>query len=114
VQAYQKRAPLVIDWLEGLARERGERILLRLVKGAYWDSEIKRAQVLGLEDYPVFVHKAATDVSWLACADRILDSGGFLYGQFASHNAHSLTALLALARGRGDPDFEIQRLFGMG
>jgi len=114
VQAYQKRAPEVIDWLASLADDVGDRIPVRLVKGAYWDTELKRAQVLGLAEYPVFVHKAATDCAWLACADRLLATRNRLYGQFASHNAHSLVAVLEMARRRGASAFELQRLYGMG
>jgi RHH-type transcriptional regulator, proline utilization regulon repressor / proline dehydrogenase / delta 1-pyrroline-5-carboxylate dehydrogenase len=112
VQAYQKRAGAVIEWLIAQARSRKRRIPLRLVKGAYWDSEIKRAQEQGLKNYPVFTRKLATDVSYLACARRMLASRDVLYPQFASHNAHTVTAILELA-GRAR-DFEFQRLHGMG
>ena len=112
VQAYQKRALPVIDWLAALARSQNKRIALRLVKGAYWDSEIKRAQAQGLADYPVFTRKLGTDVSYLACAKRMLEAGDALYPQFATHNAHTVAAILELARGK--PQFEFQRLHGMG
>ncbi|HEY4943298.1 MAG TPA: bifunctional proline dehydrogenase/L-glutamate gamma-semialdehyde dehydrogenase PutA [Rhizomicrobium sp.] len=112
VQAYQKRAVPVLAWLTDLARRQGRRIPVRLVKGAYWDSEIKRAQELGLADYPVFTRKAATDTSYLACARLMLGGGDALYPQFATHNAHSLAAIDAIAGGRRD--FEFQRLHGMG
>jgi RHH-type proline utilization regulon transcriptional repressor/proline dehydrogenase/delta 1-pyrroline-5-carboxylate dehydrogenase len=111
VQAYQKRAPAVIDWAAGLARRTGHRVPVRLVKGAYWDSEIKLTQVKGLVDYPVFTRKSATDVSWLACARRMLRLRDAIYPAFATHNAHSLAFILELANGA---DFEMQRLHGMG
>ena len=112
VQAYQKRAMPVLAWLTDLARRQDRRIPVRLVKGAYWDSEVKRAQELGLADYPVFTRKAATDTSYLACARLMLGAGDALYPQFATHNAHSLAAIDAIAGGRRD--FEFQRLHGMG
>ena len=107
VQAYAPRAPAVIDWLAALRRP----VIVRLVKGAYWDAEIKRAQVEGLARYPVYTRKAFTDVSYLACAAQLLAAGN-LYPQFATHNAHTVAAVLALAK-RGAP-FEFQRLHGMG
>jgi len=112
VQAYQKRAPLVVDWLIALARGLGRRIPVRLVKGAYWDSEIKWAQVKGLADYPVYRRKAATDLSYRACAARLLGAGGVIYGQFATHNPRTAAEVLALAGARRD--FEFQKLHGMG
>ncbi len=112
VQAYQKRAPFVIDWLADVARKSGRRWCVRLVKGAYWDSEIKRAQELGLGGYPVFTRKANTDVSYLACAKQLLEVGAeLIYPQFATHNAHTIAAVHHYARGR---PFEFQRLHGMG
>ncbi len=112
VQAYQKRALPTIDWLAALARESARRIPVRLVKGAYWDNEIKHCQERGLADYPVFTRKAATDVSYLACAKALLAEPALFYPQFATHNAHTLAAVLTLA---GDVrDFEFQRLHGMG
>ena len=111
VQAYQKRALPVIDWIAALARHTRHRIPTRLVKGAYWDSEIKLAQVQGHPDYPVFTRKAATDVSWLACARRMLEYRDAIYPSFATHNAHSLAFVLECT---GDGDFEAQRLHSMG
>ncbi|MCQ8183315.1 bifunctional proline dehydrogenase/L-glutamate gamma-semialdehyde dehydrogenase PutA [Methylomonas sp. SURF-1] len=113
VQAYQKRALTVIDWLAALAQSGGRRIPIRLVKGAYWDSEIKRAQEQGWESYPVFTRKAATDLSYLACAQAILARPDCFYGQFATHNAHSVLAIQAMA-GPGHAGYEFQRLHGMG
>jgi len=112
LQAYQTRALAVVDWLGELASRARRRLMLRLVKGAYWDSEIKRAQERGLESYPVFTRKVATDVSYLACARRMLDAGAAFYPQFATHNAHTLAAILELAGER--VDWEFQRLHGMG
>lgn len=112
VQAYQKRAMAVIDYLNHLAASRSRQIMVRLVKGAYWDTEIKLAQVKGLADYPVFTSKDATDVSYLACARALLNSRSRLYPQFATHNAHSIAAVLTMA---GDSEgYEFQRLHGMG
>ncbi len=112
VQAYSKRARPVIAWLGALAERQNRRIPVRLVKGAYWDSEIKRGQEMGLPDYPVFTRKAATDTSYLACARALLAQGTHIYPQFATHNAHTLSAIQVFAEGRGD--FEYQRLHGMG
>jgi RHH-type transcriptional regulator, proline utilization regulon repressor / proline dehydrogenase / delta 1-pyrroline-5-carboxylate dehydrogenase len=112
VQAYQKRSLAVIDWLAALAHTRKKRIPLRLVKGAYWDSEIKRAQSQGLAGYPVYTRKAATDVSYLACAERIISLRDRFYPQFATHNAYTVAFILARLRQSGD--FEFQRLHGMG
>lgn len=112
VQAYQKRASAVLDWLAAVGRREGRRIPLRLVKGAYWDSEIKRAQVQGLAGYPVYTRKAATDVSYLACARRLFAAQDAFYPQFATHNAHTVAYILELA-GQSR-DFEFQRLHGMG
>ena len=112
LQAYQKRARPAVDWLADLARRHHRRLMLRLVKGAYWDTEIKVAQVLGLDGYPVFTRKISTDVSFLACARRIFEHGDAFYPQFATHNAHTLAAIVEMA-----PDaapFEFQRLHGMG
>ena len=111
VQAYQKRAPFVIDWIAALARRGGRRIPVRLVKGAYWDAEVKRAQVEGHRGYPVFTRKPNTDVSYLACARRLLDAGDAVYPMFATHNAHTIAAVHRLAAGR---PFEFQKLHGMG
>jgi RHH-type proline utilization regulon transcriptional repressor/proline dehydrogenase/delta 1-pyrroline-5-carboxylate dehydrogenase len=112
VQAYQKRAPAVIDWLADLAARRHRRLMVRLVKGAYWDSEIKRAQERGLATYPVYTRKVATDVSYLACAKKLFTAGTAFYPQIATHNAHTIAAVLELAGGR--IDWEFQRLHGMG
>jgi delta-1-pyrroline-5-carboxylate dehydrogenase (PutA C-terminal domain) len=111
VQAYQKRGLPTIQWLIETARAHGVRIPVRLVKGAYWDTEIKRAQEMGLVDYPVFTRKAATDTSYIACARAIFSAPDAIYGMFATHNAHTLAAVDVLARGK---DFEFQRLHGMG
>ncbi|MEX2520877.1 MAG: bifunctional proline dehydrogenase/L-glutamate gamma-semialdehyde dehydrogenase PutA [Paracoccaceae bacterium] len=113
VQAYQRRAPLVIDWLNELADRLDRKIMIRLVKGAYWDTEIKRAQVMGLSHYPVFTRKSATDVSYIACARKLLGYRRRIYPQFATHNAHSAAAILHIAGGPDD-SFEFQRLHGMG
>ncbi|EZQ19960.1 pyrroline-5-carboxylate dehydrogenase [Halopseudomonas bauzanensis] len=113
VQAYSKRALPVLCWLTLLAREQGDRIPVRLVKGAYWDTEIKLSQQAGLDGYPVFTRKEATDVSYLACARYLLGphTAELLYPQFATHNAHTVTCILEMANGR---DLEFQRLHGMG
>ena len=99
VQAYGPRAPLVLDWLYALATRLDRRIMVRLVKGAYWDTEIKRAQVLGLSGFPVFTRKANTDVSYIANARKLLDMRDRIYPQFATHNAHTVAAILHMARG---------------
>jgi RHH-type proline utilization regulon transcriptional repressor/proline dehydrogenase/delta 1-pyrroline-5-carboxylate dehydrogenase len=112
VQAYQRRAIHTCDWLVALAAATGRRLMVRLVKGAYWDSEIKATQVLGLEDYPVFTRKAATDVSYIACAQALLAAGPRIFAQFATHNSHTVAAVLECAAGRRD--FEFQKLQGMG
>ncbi|MFC0282348.1 bifunctional proline dehydrogenase/L-glutamate gamma-semialdehyde dehydrogenase PutA [Camelimonas abortus] len=114
VQAYGKRCPHVIDWLADLARRAGVSIMTRLVKGAYWDTEIRRAQIAGLSGFPVFTRKVYTDVSWLACARRLLDAGDALFPQFATHNARSVAAILALTRDRPAGSWELQCLHGMG
>ncbi len=113
VQAYQKRALDVVRWLRDLAAESRRRLNVRLVKGAYWDTEIKRAQERGHGGYPVFTRKASTDVSYLACARELLAAPDLIYPQFATHNAHTVSAVLELARAAGAP-FEFQRLHGMG
>ncbi|MDX8126425.1 bifunctional proline dehydrogenase/L-glutamate gamma-semialdehyde dehydrogenase PutA [Methylomonas sp. OY6] len=112
VQACQKRAVAVIEWLAALAESQQRLIPVRLVKGAYWDSEIKRAQENGWDDYPVFTRKAATDLSYLACARLILSKPQAFYPQFATHNAHSVAAIGEF--GKDHPGFEFQRLHGMG
>ncbi len=113
VQAYQKRAPQVIEALADLARASGRRLMVRLVKGAYWDTEIKRAQVNGRRDYPVYTTKAATDLSYLVCARVLIEAAPHLYAQFATHNAYSLAAVRRMAEARGVM-IEFQRLHGMG
>jgi RHH-type proline utilization regulon transcriptional repressor/proline dehydrogenase/delta 1-pyrroline-5-carboxylate dehydrogenase len=112
VQAYQKRAFAVLDYLIDLARRTGHRLMIRLVKGAYWDSEIKRAQVEGLAGFPVFTRKIYTDVSYIACAKTLLAAGADVYPQFATHNAMTLASIYALAGD--DADYEFQCLHGMG
>lgn len=121
VQAYQKRAAVAIDWLVALARKVGRRIPVRLVKGAYWDSEIKHAQVNGFSGYPVFTRKPNTDVSYLACARKMLAATDTLYPMFASHNAQTIAAVHEFARlalgqsgGGESAPYEFQRLHGMG
>lgn len=112
VQAYGKRASFAIDWLHALATELDRKIMIRLVKGAYWDTEIKRAQVDGLEGFPVFTQKAATDVSYMCCAKQLLGYTDRIYPQFATHNAHTIAAIFEIG---ADPDsYEFQRLHGMG
>lgn len=112
VQAYQKRALPLVDWLIHLARQHGRRIPVRLVKGAYWDTEIKRAQLAGLPGYPVYTRKIATDVAYLACAKKLLMAADAIFPQFATHNAYTVSAILELARN--NQEFEFQRLHGMG
>jgi RHH-type proline utilization regulon transcriptional repressor/proline dehydrogenase/delta 1-pyrroline-5-carboxylate dehydrogenase len=115
VQAYQKRAPFVLDWVIDLARRSGHRIMLRLVKGAYWDSEIKRAQVDGLDGFPVFSRKLHTDVSYLACARKLLAAPDAVFPQFATHNAQTVGAIHAMAGPDFHPgQYEFQCLHGMG
>jgi RHH-type proline utilization regulon transcriptional repressor/proline dehydrogenase/delta 1-pyrroline-5-carboxylate dehydrogenase len=111
VQAYQKRCPAVIDYLVELGRETGHRFMVRLVKGAYWDAEIKRAQVDGMSGYPVYTRKVYSDVSYLACAKKLLLAQDAIFPQFATHNAYSLAAVFALGQGL---DYEFQCLHGMG
>lgn len=111
IQAYQKRAPYVIDWIAELAKTHAKRICVRLVKGAYWDSEIKRSQEKGLNEYPVYTRKVYTDTSYLLCAQKMLNLTRWIYPQFATHNAYSLSAIIELAK---DQDYEFQRLHGMG
>ncbi len=114
VQAYGRRAGDVIDSLYQMAETHNRRLMVRLVKGAYWDTEVKRAQVEGLHDFPVFTRKAATDVSYLANARRLLDRTDRLYPQFATHNAHTVASILHMAQDVGREAFEFQRLHGMG
>ena len=112
VQAYGKRAMDVIDWAASTARTYGRRMTVRLVKGAYWDTEIKRAQERGLDGYPVYTRKVTTDVSYLACVGRLFSHADVIYPQFATHNAHSIASVLELAPAGAD--YEFQRLHGMG
>ncbi|WP_416559972.1 trifunctional transcriptional regulator/proline dehydrogenase/L-glutamate gamma-semialdehyde dehydrogenase [Limnohabitans sp. yimb22184] len=118
IQAYQKRCPFVIDFVVDLARRTGHRLMVRLVKGAYWDSEIKRAQLDGQSDYPVYTRKHHTDVSYLACAQKLLAAPEAVYPQFATHNAHTLAAIVQQAQNmHGDyapGQYEFQCLHGMG
>ncbi|MDX2417513.1 MAG: bifunctional proline dehydrogenase/L-glutamate gamma-semialdehyde dehydrogenase PutA [Xanthomonadales bacterium] len=111
VQAYQKRGPALIDWLIALAEDTGRHFPTRLVKGAYWDSEIKHTQELGLADYPVWTRKVTTDLCYLDCAKRMLAAPHAFYPQFATHNAHSLAAVATMGEGA---EMEFQRLHGMG
>lgn len=115
IQAYQKRCPYVIDYLIELAQRSRRRLMIRLVKGAYWDSEIKRAQMEGLEGYPVYTRKVYTDISYLACARKLLAAPNLIYPQFATHNAHTLAAIYQLAGNNYYPgQYEFQCLHGMG
>ena len=114
VQAYQKRALPLIDYLVELAHRSGRRFMVRLVKGAYWDTEIKRAQVEGLSSYPVYTRKAHTDVSYLVCAQRLLEAHQVLYPQFATHNAHTVATIVHWAERSGITHYEFQCLYGMG
>ncbi|MDQ7051255.1 MAG: bifunctional proline dehydrogenase/L-glutamate gamma-semialdehyde dehydrogenase PutA [Enterobacterales bacterium] len=122
VQAYQKRAIHVIDWIDRLTQKTGRKMMVRLVKGAYWDSEIKISQAEGFKDYPVFTRKASTDVSYQACAKRLLDCRELIYPQFASHNAYTVATILQInmqteayqQAGQRHQGFEFQRLHGMG
>ncbi len=111
VQAYQKRCPFVIDYLIDLARRNGQKLMIRLVKGAYWDSEIKWAQVDGIDGYPVYTRKVHTDVSYLACAKKLLAAQDAIFPQFATHNAQSLASIYEMGEGK---DYEFQCLHGMG
>jgi RHH-type transcriptional regulator, proline utilization regulon repressor / proline dehydrogenase / delta 1-pyrroline-5-carboxylate dehydrogenase len=112
VQAYTRRAPAVLDWLYARAQQYDRQISVRLVKGAYWDYEIKNAQILGLADYPVFTRKETTDLSFLVCAAKLLDMTSHIFPQFATHNAHTVYAINHMADGKNV--FEFQRLHGMG
>jgi len=113
VQAYSKRAAPVIDWLYHQAKKHQRKIMVRLVKGAYWDTEIKEAQILGLDGFPVFTRKENTDVSYIACAKKLLSMTEHIYPQFATHNAHTVAAVRHLA-GEHHDVYEFQRLHGMG
>jgi RHH-type proline utilization regulon transcriptional repressor/proline dehydrogenase/delta 1-pyrroline-5-carboxylate dehydrogenase len=113
VQSYQTRALEVVDEVARIAQRHGLRFMVRLVKGAYWDGEIKRAQEAGLPGYPVFTHKHHTDLSYLACAARLIAHHAVIYPQFATHNAGTIAAIVQMAAERGAA-FEMQRLHGMG
>ncbi|MEN9946238.1 MAG: trifunctional transcriptional regulator/proline dehydrogenase/L-glutamate gamma-semialdehyde [Pseudomonadota bacterium] len=114
IQAYQRRAPYVIDYVVDLAKRYQQRLMIRLVKGAYWDSEIKRAQVDGQTDYPVFTRKFYTDLSYLVCAQKLLNAPQQIYPAFATHNAYSLAAIYTMAKKQANCEFEFQCLYGMG
>ena len=113
VQSYLKRAPYVIDWLYDLAQNANRKMMLRLVKGAYWDSEIKHSQKMGLEGYPIFTRKPSTDVCYLACAEKLMQYRDYIFPQFATHNAYTAALVLQLC-GEEKDNFEFQRLHGMG
>ena len=110
VQAYQKRCPYVIDYLVDLARRSGRKLMVRLVKGAYWDSEIKRAQVDGMSGFPVYTRKVYTDVSYLLCAQKLLAATDVIYPQFATHNALTLSTIYTWAQEANITDYEFQCL----
>ena len=116
LQAYGKRAPWVSDWLIRLAKDTGRQLMVRLVKGAYWDTEIKYAQEQGYAEYPVYTRKANTDLSYQVCAEKLLQATDNIYPQFATHNAHTAALVMALVREAGikNNEFEFQRLHGMG
>ena len=114
VQAYQKRCPYVLDYVIDLARRSGRKLMIRLVKGAYWDAEIKRAQVDGLPSFPVYTRKTYTDVSYLICAQKLLAATDVIYPQFATHNALTLAMIYSSAQKKGITDYEFQCLHGMG
>ncbi|WP_221795166.1 bifunctional proline dehydrogenase/L-glutamate gamma-semialdehyde dehydrogenase PutA [Oceanobacter mangrovi] len=114
VQAFGQRTAYAIDFLYAQAQRLDRRIMVRLVKGAYWDAEIKRAQSLGLAGFPVYTRKSHTDVSYLCCAEKLLGMTDHIYPQFATHNAHSVAAVLRMSQGIGKDKFEFQRLHGMG
>ncbi|SEQ46638.1 RHH-type transcriptional regulator, proline utilization regulon repressor / proline dehydrogenase / delta 1-pyrroline-5-carboxylate dehydrogenase [Loktanella sp. DSM 29012] len=116
VQAYGLRAGMVLDYLHAMAERLNRKIMVRLVKGAYWDAEIKRAQAMGIDGFPVFTAKSHTDVSYMVNARKLLGMTDRIYPQFATHNAHTVAAILDIAdtMGRGTDDFEFQRLHGMG
>ena len=114
VQAYQKRCPYVIDYLTELAHRSGRKFMVRLVKGAYWDTEIKRAQVDGLPGYPVYTRKAYTDLSYLVCAQKLLAAKDVIYPQFATHNALTFATIYQQAQALQVTNYEFQCLHGMG
>lgn len=114
VQAYQKRANATLLWLKSLAQKKDRKIPVRLIKGAYWDSEIKKAQQLGLSDYPVYTRKSHTDISYLSCAKFILKHHDLFYGKFGTHNAHTIASVHSYAQELKNEAFEFQRFYGMG
>ena len=114
VQAYQKRCPFVLDYVIDIARKNGRKLMVRLVKGAYWDAEIKRAQTDGHTSYPVYTRKVYTDLSYLTCSRKLLDATDAIYPQFATHNAHTLATIYNWAKERKVDDYEFQCLHGMG
>lgn len=114
VQAFGPRASHTLDWLYSLANRLDRKIMIRLVKGAYWDAEIKRAQEMGLNGFPVFTRKVNSDVSYICCAEKLLGMTDRIYPQFATHNAHSVASVLHLAKDLSNDKFEFQRLHGMG
>ncbi len=114
VQAYQKRCPFVLDYVIDIARKHGRKLMVRLVKGAYWDAEIKRAQTDGHASYPVYTRKVYTDLSYLTCSRKLLDATDVIYPQFATHNAHTLATIYNWAKERKVDDYEFQCLHGMG
>ncbi|MFT2091032.1 bifunctional proline dehydrogenase/L-glutamate gamma-semialdehyde dehydrogenase PutA [Paraglaciecola sp. 2405UD69-4] len=114
LQAYQKRALYVVDWLVELAKLTERKLMVRLVKGAYWDAEIKHAQEMGFDEFPVFTRKVNTDLSYQVCAGKLLANKQYIYPQFATHNAYTMTLIMQLAGTKGLTDFEFQRLHGMG
>ncbi|NWN91178.1 bifunctional proline dehydrogenase/L-glutamate gamma-semialdehyde dehydrogenase PutA [Marinobacter adhaerens] len=114
VQAFGRRAAHTLDWLYALSEKLDRHIMVRLVKGAYWDAEIKRAQVMGLTDFPVFTRKACSDVAFLSCAKKLVGMSDRIYPQFATHNAHSVSAVLEMTKAAGLKNYEFQRLHGMG
>ncbi len=116
LQSYQKRAPAVIDWLADLAHRSQHKLMVRLVKGAYWDTEIKLAQVNGYDDYPVYTRKVNTDIAYLSCAQKLIDQLDCFYPAFATHNAHTAASILSFAESRqlGSNQYEFQCLHGMG
>ncbi|MDG1436867.1 MAG: bifunctional proline dehydrogenase/L-glutamate gamma-semialdehyde dehydrogenase PutA [Rickettsiaceae bacterium] len=111
IQAYQTRSSQIIEYIIAIAKESKKKIPVRLVKGAYWDSEIKHAQELGLENYPVFTRKEYTDLSFIACSKKIIENTKYIYPQFATHNASTAATIMELA---GDKKYEFQKLYGMG
>ena len=112
VQSYSKRTLFVIDWLYALSSKYDQKIMVRLVKGAYWDTEIKISQSEGMLDFPVFTSKAATDISYLACASKLFEMTDYIFPQFATHNAHTIYSILKIAKK--NKNYEFQRLHGMG